>query len=95
MQNLSLVLAISLVVIFVGGYFNVAGAPIFDRIDSLLGTSILMDLHHGVFFFVYRGGDAVKSEYSSTDRKVRDFQDKPLGFDKKKEYRKLDKASDY
>ena len=95
MRNLSLVLAISLVVLFVGGYFSVAGAPIFERIDSLLGTNVLMGLHHGVFFFAYRGEDAVKSEYSRTDGKLRDFQDKPLGFDKKKEYRKLDKASDY
>lgn len=95
MRELSIVLAISIVILFVGGYFNVAGAPILEHIDSLLGTSVLMDLHRGVFFFVYRGGDAVKSEYSRTDRKLRDFQEQPLGFDKKKEYKKLDKASDY
>jgi hypothetical protein len=95
MRGLSLVLAISLAILFVGGYFNVAGAPILERIDSLLGTSVLMDLHYGVFFFVYRGEQAVKSGYSKTDRDLRDFQEKPLGFNKKSEYKKLDKASDY
>ncbi len=95
MRNTSLILAVSLAILFVGGYFSIAGSPILEHVDSLLGTSILMDLHRGVFFFVYRGENAVRSGYTRTDRELRDFQQRPLGFDKKKQYRTLDKASDY
>ncbi|MBI5251630.1 MAG: hypothetical protein HY912_19230 [Desulfomonile tiedjei] len=93
MRSFSLGLGIFLVVLFVGGYFNVAGAPILDRVDSVIGTSILMDLHYGVFFFVYRGKENVESGITRTDQSLRDFQDKPIGIDNKKHYRRLEDAS--
>lgn len=95
MRVFSVVLAVFLFVLFVGGYFNIAGKPILERLDSVFGTSSLMDLHYGVFFFVYRGGDKLESGISRTNEGLRDFQEKPIGIDNKKNYRRLEDASKY
>lgn len=95
MREFSIGLLIFLVVLFAGGYFNVRGAPILDRVDSLLDTTMLMDLHHGVFFFVYRGTDKLEHGVSGADRKLNDFQERPIGIDNKKHYRRLNDAANY
>ncbi|AFM25210.1 hypothetical protein [Desulfomonile tiedjei] len=91
MKSLSVGLAIFLLVVFAGGYFTVKGEPLFSRIDSALHTDVLMDLHHGIFFFVYRGKDKIRA----TEEGLSTFQEAPLGFDKKKQYRRIEDASKY
>jgi hypothetical protein len=52
MRIFSVVLAIFLAVLFVGGFFSIGGKPVLERMDSVFGTTSLMGLHYGVFFFV-------------------------------------------
>ncbi len=87
------VIVIVLAIILIGGVVNVGGAPIFGRIDSLLGTHILMKAHNSVFFFLHRVKDTVGSEASSVKTKVKDFETKPLGIDNKSRYQQLDDAA--
>lgn len=91
MKSLSVGLAIFLLVVFAGGYFTVQGESLFSRIDSALRTDLLMDLHHGIFFFVYRGKDKIRA----TEDGLTTFQEAPLGFDKKKQYKRIEDASKY
>lgn len=93
MRAFIVVFVIVLAVIFVGGAFNLGGAPIFGHIDRLLRTHMLMSLHYSVFFFLYRGEDTVETGLSRTKGEMEEFQDRPLGFDKKKTYKKLDEAA--
>jgi len=93
MRVFACVLAVFLALLFIGGYFSIAGKPILAHLDSALGTRSLMDLHHLVFFFVYRGTDELKTGVIRTDRGLKDFQEKPAGIDNKQHYRKLDEAS--
>ncbi len=91
MKSLSVGLAIFLLVVFAGGYFTVKGESLFSRIDSALRTDLLMDLHHSIFFFVYRGKDRIRV----TGDGLTTFQEAPLGFDKKKQYKRIEDASKY
>ncbi len=89
MRTFAIVLAIFLVVVFLGGGVKLGGAPLFERIDYALGTDVLMDVYYGVFFFLDKG----ERGYERTTEKVREFQDKPIGIDNKRKYRQLDDAS--
>jgi hypothetical protein len=91
MKTALAVLVIILGIIFVGGTLEIGGAPIFRHVDSALGTRFFMSLHNGVFSLISNTG----KEVDETRGQIKDFQEKPLGFDKKGTYRKLDKASDY
>ena len=91
MRTFGFVLLVFLVVVFIGGYINIGGAPIFWHIDAALGTDVLMELHHGVFFFLYGSS----SRLTHTTEKLKEFQETPLGIDKKRKYRQLDDASRY
>jgi hypothetical protein len=91
MRNLGVVLLVFLTVTFLGGYISFWGAPVFERIDRVAGTNLLMDVHYGVFFFLY----PEHGRYSRTTTKIEDFQKQPLGFDKKKKYQELDSASQH
>jgi hypothetical protein len=91
MRNLGVALLIFLTVTFLGGYISFWGAPVFARIDRLTGTDLLMNVHYGVFFFLY----PEHGRYSRTKSTIDDFQQQPLGFDKKKKYKELDSASQY
>jgi hypothetical protein len=83
---------IVLAVIFIAGAVDIGGAPLFGHIDRLLGTNALMNAHHAAFFFLYTGEDAVESELERTGSRVREFQERPLGVDKKEKNRQLDEA---
>jgi hypothetical protein len=89
MRTFAIALAIFLVVLFIGGAVNLGRAPLFEHLDTALGTDALMDLHHGVFFFLNKGG----REYERTSERVKEFQDKPIGIDNKRKYRQLDDAA--
>ncbi len=91
MRNLGVVLLVFLAVTFVGGYISFWGSPVFERVDRLAGTDLLMNVHYSVFFFLYPG----EGIHSGTASRIEDFQKRPLGFDKKKKYEELDSASTY
>ncbi len=93
MRTFVAVIVIVLAIILIGGVVNVGGAPIFSRIDSLLGTNILMKAHNTVFFFLHRVKSTVDTEASSVETGVKGFQAKPLGIDNKGRYRQLNDAA--
>ncbi|HTY21937.1 MAG TPA: hypothetical protein VMC85_02335 [Desulfomonilaceae bacterium] len=93
MRALIIVVIALLAIIFVGGSVNVGSAPIFQHMDSLLRTDVLMDLHYSVFYFLYRGEDNAAAGLSRTKSDLEQFQDKPAGIDKRGYQRKVDEAS--
>lgn len=95
MKTFLLVLLIVLAIIFIGGALKIGGDSIFGHVDSALGRPLLTNVYYTVFFFMRSGAETVESGYTSTDQGLKDFQEKPLGFDKKKKYRDLDKAATY
>jgi hypothetical protein len=94
MRALIIVIFALLAIIFVGGSLNVGGAPIFQHLDSLLHTDVLMDLHSSVFYFLYRGEYSAGEGLSRTKSDLEQFQQKPAGIDKRGYQRKIDKASE-
>ncbi|GEM_PF-836364 len=90
-----IVFATIFAVIFIGGAIDIGGKPIFGHIDTVLGTTALMGLHQGTFFILYRGEGTIGDGLDQTEDDVKEFSERPLGFDKAETYRKLDKASDY
>jgi hypothetical protein len=90
MRSTAVVLAVCLGVLFAGGYFSILGQPVFAHIDDIVGSSFLMTLHRGVFFFLYSKG---KAAISAPAGSVDEFQRRPLGIDNKGKYRQLDDAS--
>jgi len=86
-------IVVVLLVIFIGGTVNVGNGPIFWQIDRVVGTHLLMGIHRGVFFFLYRGESTIGSGVERTGSQIKDFQERPAGIDKKGHYEKLDEAS--
>jgi len=95
MKAFIIILIAVLAVLFVGGAIQVGGDSLLGHVDSALGITGFTDLYYTVFFFMRKGIESVELEYRKTDQELRDFQDKPLGFDKKKAYRQLDDAAQY
>lgn len=95
MKAFIIILIAVLALLFVGGAIRVGGDSLLGHVDSTLGITGFTDLYDTVFFFMRRGIESVEHEYKKTDQELKDFQDKPLGFDKKKTYRRLDDASKY
>lgn len=93
MRSLAVVLFFLIIILLIGGMVKIGGQPIFAKIDHIAGTDFFMQAHYSVFFFLYRGHEAQSG--SSSDGTLKDFQQRPLGFDKKKQYQKLDDASKY
>ena len=95
MKNLAIILIVIIVLIFLGGAIRVGGGSLLGHVDSALGITALSDTYYTLFFFMRRGVQKVESEYTKTDEDLKDFQQRPLGFDKKKKYKDLDAASHY
>lgn len=95
MRTAVIVIAIVIAVIFFGGAFRVAGAPIFGHIDNAIGTPILMSVYHTLFFYLDTGRDTFRSGAGDLERDFRSFEKAPAGYDKHKQYRQLDKAKEY
>ncbi len=89
-----LVIAIILLVIFLGGAVKLGKAPLFGHIDSVLGTTALMRLHYTVFSVIYHGKESA-GEFGEGTRSEIDDMAKKAEFGKKQNYKRLDKASDY
>lgn len=95
MRYFIIVFAIIFGFIFVGGYVNLGGAPVFAHMDRMLGTNMFMKMHKTTFFFLYRGGHDVRDGVRRTEEDLKDFEQRPLGIDRKREYKRLDEASQY
>lgn len=95
MKVLIIVLVVVFAVIFVGGSLTIGGDSIFGHIDSALGTTVLRSLHSTLFFFLYDGRDAVEDELTETGDDLREFEQRPIGIDNKKKYKRLDEAAQY
>ena len=93
MRTLIIVVLAVLAIIFLAGTLNVGGAPIFQRLDSMLGTDVFMDLHDSIFFFVYRARDRADSELSRAKADLEKFGEKPVGIDNKGYQQKIDKVA--
>jgi hypothetical protein len=93
MRTIIVALVIVLVVIFVGGSLRVGGDSIFGHVDSVVGAPVLTGIYRTLFFFLYKGVTTVESEVSKTSEDLKEFQERPLGIDKKKTYRQLDDAA--
>ena len=93
MKALIITVIVILLVIFVGGAVPLGGASLFERIDSLIGTNALMGLHYATFWIIYRGEATPGSGITRTEKDIRQFEEAPVGFDKKKTYKKLDEAA--
>jgi len=93
MRAFIFVLVVVLALIFVGGGVPIGRDTIFGHIDSMLGTTALMNLHHAVFSLLYRGEETLESGVVKTDRDVKEFQERPIGIDNKGKYRLLDEAA--
>lgn len=95
MRALIIVFFVVLAVIFLGGAFNIGGAPIFGHIDAVLDTDLLMRVHYTVFGLIYRGERSLDSGIKRTHDDVEEFSKRPIGIDNPEKYRQLDSASDY
>jgi hypothetical protein len=95
MKALILVIVVFLAVVYVGGAVQFGGESIFGHIDSVLGTNSLTKLHHATFFFLYRGTESVRTGTEKTRRDLEEFQERPVGIDKKKRYQQLDEAQQH
>ncbi len=89
MRALAIIMSLVLVITFAGGYFAIGQSPLFEKIDDATGSTYLMDVHHGIFYFLYDNKDSKKAP----DSTIKQFQETPLGFDKEKKYRQLDEAA--
>jgi hypothetical protein len=92
MRTAIIVIVIILAIILLGGVVNLGGAPIFRHIDSVLGTNVLMTSHNTLFFFLHRAHQRIEKESSRAGEELKEFQEKPIGIDKKDHYKKLDEA---
>jgi hypothetical protein len=92
MKALIITVVVFLAIVFVGGAVELGGDSIFGHIDSLIGTGFLTNLHRTTFFFLYRGTDSVVTGTEKTRRDLDEFQKRPVGIDKEKQYRLLDEA---
>ncbi len=92
MRAAIVVIVIILAIVLIGGVVNLGGAPIFRHIDSVLGTNVLMTAHNTLFFFLHRAQQRVEEESSRANKELKEFQEKPIGIDKKGHYQKLDDA---
>lgn len=95
MRYFIIVFAVIFGFIFVGGYVNVAGAPVFAHMDRMLGTNLLMKTHKTTFFFLYRGEQDLGGGVRRTEEDLREFEQRPVGIDRKREYERLDEAAQY
>jgi hypothetical protein len=93
MRAFIITLIVVLAVIFFFGAVSVGGRSLFGHIDYALGTNVCMTLHRTVFFFLYRGQDTVREGVGTTKSDIDRFQRAPAGFDKKRQYEKLDEAA--
>jgi hypothetical protein len=93
MRAAIVVIVIILAIVLIGGVVNLGGAPIFRHIDSVLGTNVLMTAHYTLFFFLHSAQQRVEEESARANKELKDFQEKPIGIDKKGHYQKLDEAS--
>lgn len=93
MKAVVVVLVVILALVFLGGAIRVGGDSLLGHVDSVLGITLFSDVYYTLFFFMHEGVDRVESGYKNTDRELRDFQKKPLGFDKQRKYRELNDAA--
>jgi hypothetical protein len=95
MRTAIIVIVIVLGIVLLGGMIRLGGVPIFARIDAVLGTNILMTAHDTLFFFMHSAHQTIEDESTRANRELKEFQEKPIGIDKKGHYRKLDDAASY
>jgi hypothetical protein len=93
MRSVITVVVIALAVIFAGGVINIGGAPVFARMDRVIKTGVFMNLHRSCFFFLYRGERSMESGVGRTKSEVDEFNKRPIGIDRKGEYKRLDDAA--
>ena len=93
MRTAIIVIVIILAIVLLGGVVNLGGAPIFSHIDSVLGTNVLMTAHNALFFFLHRAQQRIEDESYRANKEMQEFQEKPIGIDKKGHYKKLDEAA--
>ncbi len=92
MRSIITAVVIALAVVFAGGVINIGGAPLFARVDGLIGTHLFMNVHRSCFFFLYRGEAALDYGVGKTKAEVDEFSKRPIGIDRQKQYQKLDEA---
>jgi hypothetical protein len=95
MRALIIVFFVVLGVIFLGGAFNIGGAPIFGHVDAVLDTNLFMQIHYTFFSLIYRGERSLDSGVMRTQDDLEEFSKRPIGIDNPETYRNLDNASDY
>ncbi len=93
MRTAIVVIVVILAIVLIGGVVNLGGAPIFRHIDRALRTDVFMTAHKTLFFFLHRAQQRIGDESSKANRELREFQEKPIGIDKKGHYQKLDEAA--
>jgi len=93
MKTAIVVVCIIVAVIFLGGAVSIGGAPVFGHIDRLLKTDVLMNVYRTAFFFFYSAEESVESGLERTDSKLREFQERPAGIDKKEKDKQLEDAT--
>jgi succinate-acetate transporter protein len=92
MRALIITVVVILGIIFLGGAVNLGSAPLFGHIDAVLGANVLMPIHYGVFWLLYRGQATLANGTGRTRDNVREFEKRPIGIDKEKKYQQLDEA---
>jgi hypothetical protein len=93
MRTAIVVIVIVLAIVLLGGVVNLGGAPIFSRIDAVLGTNVLMTAHDTLFFFLHTAHQRIEDESSRANKELKEFQEKPIGIDTKGRYKRLDDAA--
>ncbi|MBI5568783.1 MAG: hypothetical protein HY914_02460 [Desulfomonile tiedjei] len=94
MRIAMVIVVLVLAIIFFGGAVKLGSAPLFGHIDRVLGTTVLMELHYGVFSMIYRGERAVGQEYQKTRGTV-DELEKKAEFGKTQKARQLERAGQH
>jgi hypothetical protein len=94
MRIVIVIAAVMLALIFFGGAVQLGSASLFGHIDRVLGTTVLMDLHYGLFSMIYRGESAVGQGYQRSRGTV-DELEKKAEFGKTQKYKQLDRAGQY
>ncbi len=92
MRTVITVVVIVLAIVFVGGALNIGGRPLFGHMDRILGTHVFMNAHRSCFFFLYRGQRSMDAGVDRTKSDMKEFGERPIGIDKKKQYRDLNEA---
>jgi hypothetical protein len=95
MRTFVIVLLVVVGLIFLGGAIDIGGAPVFQHIDTALHTNFLMQIHSALFSLIYRGERSLDSGIQRTQGELEEFSHRPIGIDKQRKYKDLDKASDY